>query len=176
MSTAAINGLDWSAPERAMLERLRSVLMPTGQPGLVNSVGVASDLAAINENGLTPPACYLIYGQPRLTSATPERATWRHLFSVVVVAKMTPPLQRPAGPVDDDMLMQHEEALPIVLAVSQALHGWVCGVTGFGALVPEQGPPVGYTDLGNAFVTLRFGCDATSVAQPGVNPRAGRPR
>ncbi|MFM2328072.1 MAG: hypothetical protein RLZZ494_175 [Pseudomonadota bacterium] len=175
MSLAAINGLDWSAPERAMLERLRSVLMPPGGPGLANAVGIAADLAAINETGLKPPAVYLIYGQPRLTEATPTRAVWQHLFSIVVVAAMTIPPQM-VGPVSDGVLVQHEGAIPIVLAVSQALHGWDCGITGFGPLVPEQGPPVGYSDAGNAFVVLRFACDATSVAQPGVNPKAGRPR
>lgn len=176
--TAAVNGLDWTRPQAAIVQRLRNVLMPTGQQALVRRMGVARDLAAIKEPDLAPPEVYVIYTRPLLLEATAQTARYRHQFSIVTIVRqeVAAQQQRAAAVVDLGDQLLHEAAVPIVLTISQALHGWRPDVVGFGALVPDQPPPVGYSDLGNAFVTLRYGCEASSHAQPGVNPMAGRPR
>lgn len=175
MSDAVVSGLDWTAPEGAILQRVRDVLMPAGQPALVRRVGVVKDLAVLQETALELPAAYVIYAQPRLVEATATRAIWRHTWNVVVIDRLAV-AQAQAAAADTHTHMLHQSVAPVVLAVSQALHGWSPGVLGFGPLVPEQGPPVAYSDMGNAYVTLRFSSQAVSNAQPGVNPLAGRPR
>lgn len=172
-----MNGLDWTKPQAAIIERMRSVLMPEGQQALVRRMGVARDLAAIQESELTPPEAYLIYTQPRLLEASADTARYKHVFSVVVIVQQSIARQqkRHGDVVDLADQMLHEDAIPVVLALSQALHGWQPAVQGFGRLVPEQGPPVGYSAMGHAYVVLRYGCEAMSAAQRGVSGTS-RPR